>query len=164
MEVERTLLFDPDLRGEEQPRPHPSIMPSLITTFFLHMGSDYSFLQYEDVVEQQSWGTLSNLLANCIAALATPYAVKWFRVVVRVHSELIRFNGVPAFTGEDLYIIGESFAYNARLILSRRLEMREASVELVNALVLVAWMEYKSGRLPGLSQHRSCDVHAYLNR
>ncbi|EIN12085.1 hypothetical protein PUNSTDRAFT_125125 [Punctularia strigosozonata HHB-11173 SS5] len=123
------LLFDPDLRGQDHPRPHPSVMPALIDSFFVHMGTDYSFLGYENVVQQYGAGTLSDLIANCIAALAIP------------------FNAVPAFSGQDLYVIAETYAYNANMILMRRLETSEPSVELVNALILLAWIEYKSGRL-----------------
>lgn len=60
-------LFDPDFPQ----RPHPSLTPHFIQTFFDRLGSSYPWISYEDITAEYWDQTLSPQLANCIAALAS---------------------------------------------------------------------------------------------
>jgi hypothetical protein len=58
-------LFDP----ENLQRPHPNLMPHLITVFFQR--NDFPFLSFQDVSADFWDQRLSSILANCIAAMAS---------------------------------------------------------------------------------------------
>jgi hypothetical protein len=63
-------LLDPD-RPE---RPNPTLMPHFIQTFFEHLGAEFTFLKYDDTLQNFWDQRLPPLLANCIAAVASRYA------------------------------------------------------------------------------------------
>jgi len=60
-------LFDP----EHPQRPHPTLMPHFIQLFFEQLGAEFAFISYEEILGEFWEQTLSPLLANCIAAMAS---------------------------------------------------------------------------------------------
>jgi hypothetical protein len=49
------------------------LMPHYIQTFFEHLGSEFTFLSYDEMLGEFWDRTLPILLSNCIAAMASRY-------------------------------------------------------------------------------------------
>ncbi|KII91982.1 hypothetical protein PLICRDRAFT_695468 [Plicaturopsis crispa FD-325 SS-3] len=115
-------LFDPtNLR-----RPHPRFMPHYIQVFFHEFAEQCPFMTLEDTLAQFLEGTLSSLIASCIAALA------------------VRYSNIPELTVRGVQSVAETYSNNAKNILS---SSNAQSVEALHALMLIAWSEYKGNRV-----------------
>ncbi|KDQ14517.1 hypothetical protein BOTBODRAFT_32649 [Botryobasidium botryosum FD-172 SS1] len=120
-------LFDP-LR----PRyPNPKYLPHLAALFFDNLACHFPFLDQDEVVRQLNDGTLPAILANCLAALAVRFSDR---------SDIL--GGGPRHTA------GEPYADMAKLLIVHMLSW--PSLEVLQALVLIAWAEFGSGRDSGL--------------
>lgn len=89
-----TPLFDPRVTTN----PHPTLMQPLIRAFFGYLGTNNSFLSYNDVVQRFNAGQLSPILANAIAAAAVPYA-----------------DGLQQATGHDSISIAQAYSSHAKV-------------------------------------------------
>ncbi|KZT34149.1 hypothetical protein SISSUDRAFT_1053275 [Sistotremastrum suecicum HHB10207 ss-3] len=133
-------LFDPD-----RPRyPAPHLMDHLVELFFTHLGCHFPFLDHDSIVERVKSGTLPAILANGIAALSSRFSDR---------PELIN-NCLP-------YAAGEPFSHMAKLLVVPM--MSWPSVEVLHALVLIAWAEYGSARDSGLFMYSRMAVAMLLD-
>ncbi|KAI0645488.1 hypothetical protein C8Q79DRAFT_695996 [Trametes meyenii] len=116
-------LFDPS----EPSQPHPKLMMDFIHVFFDKLGSTYTFLSSEAICEQFLHHKLSPLLANCLAASAA------------------RYSALP-----EIQQVGPANAADVYCQMAKGLippNGAPASLDAVHALMLLAWAEYRRGRL-----------------
>jgi len=118
-------LFDP----EHPQRPHPTLMPHFIQLFFEQLGAEFAFISYEEILGEFWEQTLSPLLANCIAAMAS------------------RYSNLSELTVRGLHLVAETYADNAKTILSSVAHL--PIIDTLHALMLLSWSEYKSNRMAG---------------
>jgi len=118
-------LFDP----EHPQRPHPTLMPHFIQLFFEHLGSEFSFLGYEEVLGEFWDQILPPLTANCIAAMGS------------------RFSNIPELSVRGLHNVAEAYTDNAKTILASIAHI--PTIETLHSLILLSWSEYKNHRIPG---------------
>ncbi|KIL68868.1 hypothetical protein M378DRAFT_70441 [Amanita muscaria Koide BX008] len=119
------VLLDPD-RPE---RPSSTLMPHFIQTFFEHLGVEFSFLNYEDTLQNYWDQRLPVLLANCIAAVAS------------------RYSTYPELTVRGLHTVSEVYLENAKNLLQPIAHI--PAFETLHSLILLCWAEYKNHRLHG---------------
>ncbi|KAF9467333.1 hypothetical protein BDZ94DRAFT_1318757 [Collybia nuda] len=137
-------LFDP-----EHPQcPHPTLMPHFIQTFFEQFSQEYTFLSYQEIIGEFWDRTLPPLLSNCIAAMASRCAHK----TCSTHSSLadgrlLRFSNLPELTVRGLHNVAETYADNAKTILSSVAHI--PTMDTLHALILLSWSEYKNNRVTG---------------
>jgi len=118
-------LFDP-----EHPQfPHPSIMPHYIQLFFEQLGGEFTFISYEEILGKFWDQNLPPLLANCVASMAS------------------RYSNIPELTVRGLHNVAETYADNAKTILSSVAHI--ATIDTLHALMLLSWSEYKNNRMSG---------------
>jgi len=118
-------LFDP-----EHPQcPHPTLMPHFIQTFFEHLGSEFTFLSYDEVLGEFWDRTLPVLLSNCIAAMAS------------------RYSNIPELTVRGLHNVAETYTDNAKTIFSSLAHL--PAMDTLHALILLSWSEYKNNQVNG---------------
>jgi len=108
-------------------------MQQFIQLFISNMGPQCSFLSYEDVYDKFRRQTLPPLLSNCIAALGA------------------RFSDIPEVVSRGSQAVAEIYSDMAKEQLSASLQ--HPSVETLQAAILLAWAEYKSGRGHGFRQY-----------
>ncbi|KAG9123135.1 hypothetical protein FRC07_000189 [Ceratobasidium sp. 392] len=122
----RDCLFDP-----ARPRyPNPKYLGHLANLFFDHLACHFPFLDRTQVMAQITDGTLPAILANCLAALA------------------VRFSNRKDLLKGPRHLAGEAYCDMAKLLVVHMLSW--PSVEVLQALVLIAWSEFGSGRDSGL--------------
>ncbi|KAF9219602.1 hypothetical protein BS17DRAFT_385005 [Gyrodon lividus] len=122
-------LFDP-----AQPQsPQRVWMQEFIQLFISNMGSQCPFLTYDDIYDKFRRQTLSPLLANCIAALGA------------------RFSDIPEVVARSSQVVADTYCDLAKDLLSTSLH--HPTIETVQAAILLAWAEYKSGRGHGFRQY-----------
>ncbi|KAG8745571.1 hypothetical protein FRC10_007749 [Ceratobasidium sp. 414] len=122
----RDCLFDP-----ARPRyPNPKYLGHLASLFFDHLACHFPFLDRTQVMAQITDGTLPAILANCLAALA------------------VRFSNRKDLLKGPRHLAGEAYCDMAKLLVVHMLSW--PSVEVLQALVLIAWSEFGSGRDSGL--------------
>ncbi|EUC67392.1 C6 transcription factor [Rhizoctonia solani AG-3 Rhs1AP] len=122
----RDCLFDP-----ARPRyPNPKYLTHLANLFFDHLACHFPFLDRTQVMAQITDGTLPAILANCLAALA------------------VRFSNRKELLKGPRHLAGEAYCDMAKLLVVHMLSW--PSVEVLQALVLIAWSEFGSGRDSGL--------------
>ncbi|KAG9082071.1 hypothetical protein FS749_007133, partial [Ceratobasidium sp. UAMH 11750] len=122
----RDCLFDP-----ARPRyPNPKYLGHLANLFFDHLACHFPFLDRAQVMAQITDGTLPAILANCLAALA------------------VRFSNRKDLLKGPRHLAGEAYCDMAKLLVVHMLSW--PSVEVLQALVLIAWSEFGSGRDSGL--------------
>ncbi|QRV87544.1 ubiquinol-cytochrome C reductase complex 14kD subunit [Ceratobasidium sp. AG-Ba] len=122
----RDCLFDP-----ARPRyPNPKYLGHLASLFFDHLACHFPFLDRSQVMAQITDGTLPAILANCLAALA------------------VRFSNRKDLLKGPRHLAGEAYCDMAKLLVVHMLSW--PSVEVLQALVLIAWSEFGSGRDSGL--------------
>lgn len=122
----RDSLFDPT-----RPRyPNPKYLGHLANLFFDHLACHFPFLDRAQVMAQITDGTLPAILANCLAALA------------------VRFSNRRDLLKGPRHLAGEAYCDMAKLLVVHMLSW--PSVEVLQALVLIAWSEFGSGRDSGL--------------
>ncbi|KAG8762808.1 hypothetical protein FRC11_007682 [Ceratobasidium sp. 423] len=122
----RDCLFDP-----ARPRyPNPKYLTHLANLFFDHLACHFPFLDRTQVMAQITDGTLPAILANCLAALA------------------VRFSNRKELLKGSRHLAGEAYCDMAKLLVVHMLSW--PSVEVLQALVLIAWSEFGSGRDSGL--------------
>ncbi|CAE6418786.1 unnamed protein product [Rhizoctonia solani] len=122
----RDCLFDP-----ARPRyPNPKYLTHLANLFFDHLACHFPFLDRAQVMAQITDGTLPAILANCLAALA------------------VRFSNRKELLKGPRHLAGEAYCDMAKLLVVHMLSW--PSVEVLQALVLIAWSEFGSGRDSGL--------------
>ncbi|KAI9510919.1 hypothetical protein F5148DRAFT_1175213 [Russula earlei] len=113
--------------------PHPTILMHLVQVFFECFSRNFPFLQYEDVSRRVFNGTLSPLLANSIAALAARYS-----------------------QSSDVLARGATAVSNAYADAAKRL-LHDSShvpyIEILHAVIVLAWSEYKAGRMAGPTEY-----------
>ncbi|KAF8124920.1 hypothetical protein EV363DRAFT_693043 [Boletus edulis] len=124
-----TLLFEPG----HPPSPQRVWMQQFIQLFISNMGGQCPFLSYDDIYDKFRRQTLPPLLSNCIAALGA------------------RFSNIPEVVSRGSQTVAEIYSDMAKEQLSTSLQ--QPSVETLQATILLAWAEYKSGRGHGFRQY-----------
>jgi len=113
--------------------PHPTMLMHLVQVFFECFSRNFPFLQYEDVSRRVLNGTLSPLLANSIASLAARYS-----------------------QSSDVLVRGATAVSNAYGDAAKRL-LHDSShvpyIEILHAVIVLAWSEYKAGRVAGPTEY-----------
>jgi len=113
--------------------PHPTMLVHLVQVFFECFSRNFPFLQYEDVSRRVFNGTLSPLLANSIASLAARYS-----------------------QSSDVLARGATAVSNAYGDAAKRL-LQDSShvpyIEILHAVIVLAWSEYKAGRVAGPTEY-----------
>ena len=69
-------------------------MPHFIHTFFEHLGSEFTFLSYDEVLGEFWDRTLPVLLSNCIAAMASRCVANILKGELSLYLDLA---GFPTF-------------------------------------------------------------------
>ncbi|KAF8482497.1 hypothetical protein DFH94DRAFT_690699 [Russula ochroleuca] len=113
--------------------PHSTMLVHLVQVFFECFSRNFPFLQYEDVTRRMFNGTLSPLLANSIASLAARYS-----------------------QSSDVLVRGASTVSNAYGDVAKRLlhdSSHVAYIEILHAVIVLAWSEYKAGRMAGPTEY-----------
>jgi hypothetical protein len=105
------------------------MMPHYIQTFFEHLGSEFTFLSYDEVLREFWDRSLPLLLSNCIAAMAS------------------RFSNIPELTVRGLHNVAETYTDNAKTIFSSIAHI--PTMDTLHALILLSWSEYKSNQVAG---------------
>lgn len=122
-------LFD----SRQANMPHPTILVHLVQVFFECFSRNFPFLQYDDVSRRVFNGTLSPLLANSIASLAARYS-----------------------QSSDVLTRGATAVSNAYADAAKRL-LHDSShvpyIEILHAVIVLAWGEYKAGRVAGPTEY-----------
>jgi len=113
--------------------PQRSWMPHFIQIFISQLGSQCAFMTYDDLYEKFRHQTLSPLLSNCIAALGA------------------RFSDIPDVVARGPHNVADIFCENAKEMLSAALN--QPSLDVLHAVITLAWTEYKTGRLLGFRQY-----------
>ncbi|KAG2072230.1 hypothetical protein BDR04DRAFT_1013817 [Suillus decipiens] len=124
-----TQLFDP----MHPQMPQRSWMPHFIQIFISQLGSQCGFVTYDDLYEKFRHQTLSPLLSNCIAALGA------------------RFCDIPDVVARGPHNVADIFCENAKEMLSAALN--QPTLDVLHAVITLAWTEYKTGRLLGFRQY-----------
>ncbi|KAN0090709.1 hypothetical protein V8E55_004275 [Tylopilus felleus] len=124
-----SVLFEPGHPSS----PQRAWMQQFIQLFFSNMGAQCPFLSYEDIYDKFRRLTLPPLLSNCIAALGA------------------RFSDIPEVVSRGSQAVAEIYSDMAKEQLSTSLQ--QPSVETLQAAILLAWAEYKSGRGHGFRQY-----------
>ncbi|KAG6378336.1 hypothetical protein JVT61DRAFT_14060 [Boletus reticuloceps] len=124
-----TLLFEPG----HPPSPQRVWMQQFIQLFISNMGGQCPFLSYDDIYDKFRRQTLPPLLSNCIATLGA------------------RFSDIPEVVSRGSQTVAEIYSDMAKEQLSTSLQ--QPSVETLQAAILLAWAEYKSGRGHGFRQY-----------
>jgi hypothetical protein len=68
-------------------------MPHFIQTFFEHLGSEFTFLSYDEILGEFWDRTLPVLLSNCIAAMASRFVDQHLESELNLHM----VKGFPTF-------------------------------------------------------------------
>ncbi|KAI0256432.1 hypothetical protein BJV78DRAFT_466444 [Lactifluus subvellereus] len=122
-------LFD----SRQVTMPHPTMLLHLVQVFFEYFSRNFPFLQYDDVSRRVLNGTLSPLLANSIASLAARYS-----------------------QSSDVLTRGATAVSNAYADTAKRL-LHDSShvpyIEILHAVIVLAWAEYKAGRVAGPTEY-----------
>jgi len=108
--------------------PNPSLMPQFLHTFFEQFGGEFTFLVYEDIMQDYWDRVLPPMLQNCIAAMAS------------------RYSTLPDLTVRGLLDVAETYSNTAKRLLSAN--GHPPTLETLNAIMLLAWSEYKNHRYP----------------
>ncbi|KAG8213557.1 hypothetical protein J3R82DRAFT_10210 [Butyriboletus roseoflavus] len=124
-----SLLFD----AGHPSSPQRAWMQQFIQLFISNMGAQCPFLSYEDISDKFRRQTLPPLLSNCIAALGA------------------RFSDIPDIVTRGSQAVAEIYCDTAKEQLSASLQ--HPSLETLQAAILLAWAEYKSGREHGFRQY-----------
>lgn len=124
-----TQVFDP----MHPQMPQRSWMPHFIQIFISQLGSQCAFMTYDDLYEKFRHQTLSPLLSNCIAALGA------------------RFSDIPDIVARGPHNVADIYCENAKEMLSAALN--QPSLDVLHAVITLAWTEYKTGRLLGFRQY-----------
>ncbi|KZP01230.1 hypothetical protein CALVIDRAFT_552314 [Calocera viscosa TUFC12733] len=129
-------LFDP---ADDVPTmPHPDHLPHLAELFFDYLGCHFPFLDREEVMRDIRERKITATLANCIAALGIRFTD---RQVLLFQTDV---EGLPTRRARA----AEKYCMRAKEIITPYLSL--PSVEIVQALVLIAWAEFGCGRDSGL--------------
>ncbi|KAF8321342.1 hypothetical protein DL93DRAFT_2073204 [Clavulina sp. PMI_390] len=124
-------LTDENLFDPARPRyPNPIHLSHLTKLFFDNLACHFPFLDRARIMQQAEEGSLSSVLANCIAGLA------------------IRFSDREEIVSSDRPSSGEPYCDMAKLLIVHLLSW--PSLEVLQALVLIAWGEFGAGRDSGL--------------
>lgn len=140
----------------------------LVQVFFECFSRNFPFLQYEDVSRRVFNGTLSPLLANSIASLAARYSQS-SDVLTRGASAVSNAYGdaakVSSPSGPPLPP-SLSFAVSRKRFLLRSDQpfclptqrlLQDSShvpyIEILHAVIVLAWSEYKAGRVAGPTEY-----------
>ncbi|KAH9986746.1 hypothetical protein BJV74DRAFT_946028 [Russula compacta] len=113
--------------------PHPTMLIHLVQVFFECFSRNFPFLQYEDVSRRVFNGTLSPLLANSIASLAARYS----------QSSDVLARGTTA--------VSNTYADAAKRLLHDSSHV--PYIEILHAVIVLAWSEYKAGRVAGPTEY-----------
>lgn len=143
---ESSGLFDP-----QRPRyPSPKHLPHLVGLFFDYLACHFPFLERKEVMEAAESQTLPAVLANCLASLACRFSDRPELVKAESRasagveyadmSKVGRFNRICSYDTNDGAV---------QLLIVHMLSW--PSLEVLQALVLIAWSEFGSGRDSGTS-------------
>ncbi|KAI0295873.1 hypothetical protein B0F90DRAFT_1749151 [Multifurca ochricompacta] len=122
-------LFD----SRQVTMPHPTMLIHLVQVFFEYFSRNFPFLQYDDISRRVFNGTLSPLLANSITSLSARYS-----------------------QSSDVLARGATAVSNAYADTAKRL-LHDSShvpyIEILHAVIILAWAEYKAGRVAGPTEY-----------
>ncbi|KAH7925927.1 hypothetical protein BV22DRAFT_1128601 [Leucogyrophana mollusca] len=124
-------IFDPTLPQS----PHRSLMPHFIQLFFHHMGRQCPFISYEDIQSKFHHQTLTPLLSASIASVSA------------------RFSDAPDLVAKGLHNVAEAYSDSAKSLLATLLHQHPPALDTLHAAMILAWAEYKSGRVLGFRQY-----------
>lgn len=144
--------------------PHPTILVHLVQVFFECFARNFPFLQYDDVSRRVFNGTLSPLLANSIASLAARYSQS-SDVVTRGAT------AVSSAYADTAKVCLFNLRFLTRLSLFLQSLLHDSShvpyIEILHAVIVLAWGEYKAGRVAGPTEYSQVSVprpNKYLSR
>lgn len=135
--------------------PHPTMLVHLVQVFFECFSRNFPFLQFDDVSRRMFNGTLSPLLANSIASLAARYSqssdvlVRGASAVSNAYTDVAKV-GVLSVLSEPLFGLTEGHLHTQRLLHD---SSHIAYIEILHAVIVLAWSEYKSGRIGGPTEY-----------
>ncbi|KAH7916522.1 hypothetical protein BJ138DRAFT_1108621 [Hygrophoropsis aurantiaca] len=124
-------IFDPI----QSQAPHRNLMPHFIQLFFQHMGRQCPFMNYEDIQSKFQHQALPPLLSAAIASISA------------------RFSDAPDLVARGTQNVADAYNDSAKSILSTLLQQHPPAIETLHAAMLLAWSEYKSGRVVGFRQY-----------
>ncbi|KAF9231397.1 hypothetical protein BU15DRAFT_82449 [Melanogaster broomeanus] len=129
-----TQLFDPT-----QPQlPQRAWMQEFTHQLVSNMDAQCQFITYDDICDKLRRQTLSPLLANCVAALGARHAAICIVCFLRgLHM--------------GSHVVADIYCDVAKELLPTSLH--QPTIETVQATILLAWAEYKSGRARGFRQY-----------
>ncbi len=135
--------------------PHPTMLVHLVQVFFECFSRNFPFLQYEDVSRRVFNGTLSPLLANSIASLAARYSQS-SDVLARGASAVSNAYGDAAKVSSRSGPLSQSLLRSDQPFYPQRL-LQDSShvpyIEILHAVIVLAWSEYKAGRVAGPTEY-----------
>jgi hypothetical protein len=123
----------------------------LVQVFFECFSRNFPFLQYDDISRRVFNGTLSPLLANSIASLAARYS----------QSSDVLGRGTSAVSNAYADVAKVRVLSVLETLLSSNTEsqrlLHDSShvpyIEILHAVIVLAWAEYKTGRMAGPTEY-----------
>jgi len=134
--------------------PHPTMLVHLVQVFFECFSRNFPFLQYDDVSRRMFNGTLSPLLANSIASLAARHSqssdvlVRGASAVSNTYTDMAKV-GVLSVLSEPIFHLTDH-PHTQRLLHD---SSHVPYIEILHAVIVLAWSEYKAGRMAGPTEY-----------
>ncbi|KAL5529372.1 hypothetical protein ACEPAG_5357 [Sanghuangporus baumii] len=116
-----SILFDP----RREAYPHPKLLSRLVDLFFLYAGYVFPFFDPVETARCAREGSLSPLIANCLAAYSARFC-----------DEIGHEPGQRHLSGEPYLNVVKSLLF----------EEGPSKLEQLHAMILIAWTENGSGR------------------
>jgi hypothetical protein len=139
------------------------MLVDLVQVFFEYFSRNFPFLQFDDVSRRMFNGTLSPLLANSIASLAARYSQS-SDVLVRGASAVSNAYTDVAKVGVLSVLSQPSFRLTEGHLRAQRL-LHDSShvpyIEILHAVIVLAWSEYKAGRMSGPTEYSQVGLRLY---
>ena len=149
----------------------------LVQVFFECFSRNFPFLQYEDVSRRVFNGTLSPLLANSIASLAARYSqssdvlARGATAVSNAYGDAAKV--CPLSLPSLASLLHSDHGFNPQRLLHDSSHV--PYIEILHAVIVLAWSEYKAGRVAGPTEysqvrvspclpHHSCERFAHYSR
>jgi hypothetical protein len=136
--------------------PHPTMLLHLVQVFFECFSRNFPFLQYDDISRRVFNGTLSPLLANSIASLAARYSqssdvmTRGATAVSNAYAEAAKVGYVPPSFKCHFELTRRALSLSQRLLHD---SSHVPYIEILHAVIVLAWAEYKCGRVAGPTEY-----------
>jgi hypothetical protein len=138
--------------------PHPTILVHLVQVFFEYFSRNFPFLQFDDVSRRMFNGTLSPLLANSIASLAARYSqspdvvARGTSAVSNAYTDVAKVCVVSVLSQPSFRLTG-GHLHTQRLLHDSSHSSHVPYIEILHAVIVLAWSEYKAGRMSGPTEY-----------